>query len=193
MRRLQGHLLLLGCLFLSACTQLSTQQIPSDLSDTPLPEQWQLLGKLGVRSPAGNGSLSVNWQQDIENYIIVTQAPLGQGSAKLEGNTNRITIFQSDQAPITAFNPEQLIEESFGWRLPIWGLTHWVRGKPQPEAPIENIAFDSTGNLSDLTQSGWKLSLSRYQLVDQWALPGKIRLTQGDTRLTLIIREWIFE
>jgi len=186
------RLLLLGVLLLGACSQYSTQEIPaSTVSDKPIPTQWQIKGKLGIRSEVGNGSLSLNWQQDDDEYIIYTQAPLGQGAATLQGNSNRIVITQSNKTPVTSFAPRLLVQETFGWDLPINGLKYWVKGTASPDSPIIQEEYDELGNLISLQQSGWSLSFSRYQRVQDWALPNRIRATRDDLRLTLIIRDWV--
>jgi len=184
--------LLLVLSLLGACSQFATQQ-PIFGSDKALPEQWQIKGKLGVRSDSGNGSLSVNWQQINDNYLIYTQAALGQGAATLEGDNTRLVISAVGKAPVTSFAPNQLVEDTFGWKIPITDLKYWVRGIPNPEQ--DNTAtkaqYDEAGNLTQLNQYGWSLSFSRYQKVQDWALPGRIRATQGNTTLTLIIRDWV--
>lgn len=191
---LRKRLLLLGLMLLSACSQYGTQPSAiSPLSNKPLPEKWQIKGKLGVRSTAGNGSLSLNWQQNNNDYIIYTQAPLGQGAATLAGDDTRIVITEAGKAPVTSIAPRQLVQETFGWDLPINGFKYWVKGIPNPEQPHSNGSYDPAGNLSELQQAGWALSFSRYHRVKGWALPGRIRATQGETRLTLIIREWTVE
>lgn len=189
---LRSYLLLLGLLLLNGCSQYATQQSPvATLSNKPLPEQWQIKGKLGVRSDNGNGSLSVNWQQNDNHYIIYTQAALGQGAATLRGNDATLVITQAGKAPVTSFVPNQLVEETFGWSLPITDLKYWVRGIPNPEQNNARAQYNEAGNLIELQQYGWSLSLSRYRLIKDWALPGRIRATQGNTTLTLIIRDWV--
>lgn len=192
MKHLRIRLLLLGLLLLSACSQYATQAPVESLSNKPLPEQWQIKGKLGVRSDAGNGSLSVNWQQSSNSYIIYTQAPLGQGGATLRGDDSRIVITETGKAPVTSFAPGELVQDTFGWDLPIDGLKYWVKGTPNPKQAYSATEYDEAGNLSELEQAGWSLSFSRYQIVNEWALPGRIRATRNNTRLTLIIREWTF-
>lgn len=192
MKSLHSCILLLGLALLNGCSQYTTQQpIIGSLSDKPLPEQWQIKGKLGVRSDNGNGSLSVNWQQSQDDYIIYTQAALGQGATTLRGDSSSLVISAAGKAPVTSFNPNQLIADTFGWQIPITDLKYWARGIPNPEQPNATASYDKAGNLIELQQYGWSLSFSRYQLIQGWALPGKIRAIQGNTTLTLIIREWV--
>jgi len=184
-----SYLLLLVSI-VSACSQYATQT-PVFGSNKPLPEQWQIKGKLGVRSDSGNGSLSVNWQQNQDNYSIYTQAALGQGAATLEGNSTRLIISEAGKGSVTSFEPNQLVEETFGWKIPITDLKYWVRGIPNPEQASATAQYDAAGNLTQLDQYGWSLIFSRYRQIQGWALPGRIRAKQGNTTLTLIIRDWV--
>lgn len=185
------YICLLLLIILSACTSLPPKEIASTTSDKPLPDTWQIKGKLGVRSETRNGSLSVNWQQTANQYTIHTQAALGQGATTLRGDENRIVITQVGKDPITSDSPRLLVADTFGWELPLDDLQYWVKGIPTPDDVSITAQYDEFGNLTELEQSGWQLSFSRYQQVADWALPGRIRATRNSLTLTLIIRDWI--
>lgn len=175
------------------------------------PQSWQISAKLGIRSPQKNGSVTINWQQTGEEFIIKVQGPLGQGSAVISGTQYNAEIKQPGKPILQSNNVDELVFDTFGWTLPFDNFIHWVVATANPKKAIANISYDPTlETLSTLEQSGWALEYSRYEPVDTWVLPGRIRATHfrpnpvdsnpvgsnplssdGDqTRLTLIIRKW---
>jgi len=195
-RKLYRFATILGILlFISGCTITSPKTSPdiSNAADTlkPPPISWQISGKLGIRSPQKNGSVSINWQQLGDNFTIKVQGPLGQGSAIITGTQYNAEIKQPGKAPVRSSNVDELVYNSFGWSLPFNDFVHWIRATANPAQPISHISYEPELNtLSLLEQSHWSLEYSRYKPVESWLLPGRIKATQNGTRLTLLIRKW---
>lgn len=159
-------------------------------------DSWQLNGKLGVRLQPSDtaqktgGSASIDWRQHPQDYAIRLSGPLGQGTTWIKGNAQGVRLEQVGQPPLTAETPEQLVQQSLGWQLPISELFYWVRGIPAPRTPIDAQVKAPSGSLEQLQQSGWQLAFSRYNAVGPWQLPGKIVAEREGVRLTLVIRNW---
>ncbi len=182
-------LIISGCTTSPPKTQLDPLNRANALNPPPL--SWQISGKLGIRSPQKNGSVTINWQQLEDNFTIKVQGPLGQGSAVITGTQYSAEIKQPGKAPVRSNNVDELIFNSFGWSLPFNDFIHWIRATANPERQISNISYDPDLNtLSLLEQSNWSLEYSRYKPVESWLLPGRIKATQNGTRLTLLIRQW---
>ena len=179
-------------LLLSGCSQIPRQ--PTDGSPhTTLPsppEQWQLNAKLGVRNGEDSGSITLNWQQSNSGYRIHIQGPLGKGKATINGNDDYIVLERPGQEPLYSNNANTLIQEVFGWDLPIADFRFWIRGIANPNRTVDANRFSDQGTLLSLQQSNWQLSFSRYEKIRQWLLPGRIRAEQEGAQLTLIIRQW---
>jgi len=174
----------------------------------PPPLAWQISAKLGISSPQKNGSVTLNWQQIGEAFVIKVQGPLGQGNAIISGSQHNAEIRQPGRTTLRSDNVDELVFDTFGWTLPFDNFMHWVVATANPEFIIKNISFDpALGTLNGFQQSGWTLKYDRYKLVDNWVLPGRIKVTRlpsnanqqthssnrADTKqtdLTLIIREW---
>lgn len=152
-------------------------------------EHWQLNAKLGVRSPSDSGSAYLNWQQHGDNYNIHLSGPLGQGSVHIDGSAERVTLNRAGEPELSATTADALLQQTLGWSAPIAQLKYWVRGLPAPDKASQQ-EHNAQGALASLQQSGWTLIYSRYSAVDGFLLPGKITASQGDLKLTLIIKHW---
>lgn len=192
-RKLYRFVFALGVMLLVNGCETTSPKVSSNTVDAlkPPPISWQISGKLGIRSPQKNGSVSINWQQHNNNFTIKVQGPLGQGSAIITGTQYNAEIKQAGKAPVRSNNVDELVYNSFGWSLPFNDFVHWIRATANPTQPIRNISYEPELNtLSLLEQSNWSLEYSRYKPVESWLLPSRIQATQNDTRLTLLIRKW---
>lgn len=189
--RLPAILVAIALLLLTACSQQLAKP-DQQQSQKPIPEQWSISAKLGIRTADDSGSLTVKWQQDSREYLIQVSGPLGQGNGKISGNDQYITIERPNQPTIYSADPQQLLKDTFQWELPIQHLSYWVRGLPSPRLDDAQYHYSNTGVLERLTQSGWELAYDRYRLADDWLMPGRVKATHDELRLTLIIRQWQF-
>ena len=155
-------------------------------------QQWQLLAKMGVRGPSDSGSAYLNWKQAPNNYDIQLSGPLGQGSVRILGNREQVTLKQAGKPTLSAPTADRLLQQALGWHAPLEQFKYWVRGLPAPNLPAQ-IKHNTQGALATLQQSGWQLGYSRYRNEADFLLPGKIVATQGELKLTLIIKDWIVE
>jgi len=156
--------------------------------------QWQLSGKLGIKTPEESGSLSLRWHQQSDSYEISLTSPLGQKSFLISGDASQVTFKEKGKASITGRSPEALLKKTTGWNLPLTQLNYWIRGLPAPKSKIKRIIPNATGLMAQLEQSGWVINYPSYHSIqnhDQLIyLPKKIVVQHNDFRLTLVIREW---
>lgn len=178
-------------ILLSGCGQ-QPRTVSTIQSTSPIPDHWVINAKLGIRSTRHNGSVTLHWQQQQQQYHIRISGPLGQGSGVLSGDRHFITLQRTNKNTLHSANPEKLIEKSFGWLLPLQHLNYWIRGLPSPGLNITTLNESTAGTITSLQQSGWSLTYTGYHLVDHWLVPGRIRAQKGDTILTLIIKKWAF-
>ncbi|OZG70679.1 outer membrane lipoprotein LolB [Hahella sp. CCB-MM4] len=152
---------------------------------------WNLQGKLAVRQGDRSDSLVINQWTQIESQfnIHVSSALLGLGATQIEGNPNYIGLLQPDEAPLYSDSPEQLLQETLGWSLPLQSLAYWIKGIPSPEHPAE-MQFDSQGQPYILSQSDWQIEFDRFLPFGALLLPHKITLTKGDIRLKVVVTQW---
>jgi len=191
-------LIILSLLLISGCVHQGSLTPPQDVLEHQRQVQaigdWQLTGKLGIRTTDDSGSASVKWAQQIASYQINLSGPLGQKSMIITGTPDRVRLEQTGEPAQEAKTAEALIKKSAGWTLPVAQLAYWVRGVPAPKLRITHLQQNDTGLIAQLIQGGWSINYSNYR--DQTfngvilPLPGKITAEYKDVRLVLVIRNW---
>jgi outer membrane lipoprotein LolB len=153
--------------------------------------EWRVVGRMALQNGDEAYHGHVDWRQDREGYRIRLNAPLGQGSVELQGKPGEVTLRSGDGDPIRAVDPNSLLREATGWRLPVAGLRWWVLGVPHPEGarPVE-ARLDDSGRLELLRQDGWGIEYRRYTELDGLELPDKVFLSRGDLRVRLVMERW---
>lgn len=192
-----GGLLLLA-LFAVACVHQPSLTPPDNLLEHQRQlqaiNQWQINGKLGVRTADDSGSASLKWAQQNSDYQINISGPLGQKRMIITGTANMVRLEQTGEIVQEARTPEALIKKQLGWTLPVTQLAYWVRGVPAPNGRITHLEQNGAGLLAQLQQGEWLITYSKY--TDQpfngktFALPGKVTAEYKDVRLILAIRQW---
>jgi outer membrane lipoprotein LolB len=191
-------LFLISCaLFLSACANkphprsIALSNHEANLASI---NQWQLSGKLGIKTPEESGSLSLRWHQQSDSYEISLTSPLGQKSFLISGDLSQVTFKEKGKPSITGRSPEALLKKTTGWNLPLTELNYWIRGLPAPKGNVKQITPNAIGLIEQLEQSDWVIDYPFYHSIqnqDQLIyLPKKIVIQHKDFRLTLVIREW---
>lgn len=177
-----SRILCLLCLaLLSACSNL-----PPAAQDTGKPQHWRLEGKLGITTPKESVSGFVAWSQNADQYTINVSGPLGTGALEIQGNPYGITLRQGNRE-ISSETPEALIYEQLGWFFPVRHLQYWVQGQASPLAGIDKQELQGK-RLQHLWQDNWEVEYFRWD--EYHNLPDKIRISQGDWRFMLVIKQW---
>jgi outer membrane lipoprotein LolB len=89
--------------------------------------------------------------------------PLGTTLARLERDARgvRLTAPRDDGAMTTlqGTDPEALMQDAFGWAIPVDGLQHWIAGRPAPGTPAIVLTERSTNTITGIEQNGWDISI----------------------------------
>ncbi|HEY9531047.1 MAG TPA: lipoprotein insertase outer membrane protein LolB [Burkholderiales bacterium] len=164
-------------LLLGACAQLETQ-VPQDV-------EFDLSGRLAVRygSEAFSGNLA--WRHAASGDELLITSSLGAGVARLVRTGGTIVLTTAEPREYRGADAEALTEEVLGFRLPVAGLTDWVRGRPT-EGPRATAKHDEEGQLRLLHQAGWTIEYLEYE----GKRPSRMRLTYPGIELRLAISQW---
>lgn len=182
--RLLKPLVLINLLsLLSACSLWSTNNIQQTQS-------WQAKGKIGINSEQHKGSAWLDWQQQQDQYQIQLSGPLGFGSLRINGDGQKLDLHYKGQT-YPALNSQQLYEIT-GLELPLQHFPFWAQGLISPYSPVVSSETIQQ-RLATLDQAGWQLEFSKYRHFGQQQLPSKIKLHNQQTKLTLIIKSWIYQ
>lgn len=188
-------ILMVGC----AGDVVKDRQVPEDQSAAAIKDRqndlqkingWLLKGRIAYQAGNEGWTATLHWAQDQDLYNLRLIAPLGQGSYELRGNDNRVLLMTSKNELLSATDPEQLLLNNMGWRVPLTGMTYWVRGLPEPDREISNIVRDEDGRITDMEQSGWRISFLRYTEGREPELPEKIFMQNDRFKLRLVIQDW---
>lgn len=150
---------------------------------------WQLNGKVGIKSPRDSGSGTLFWLQRQDYFDLRLSGPLGRGAARLTGRPHAVLLEIAGEGRFDADSPEALLEARMGWRLPVTNLFWWIRGLPVPEHP-SRLGLNSAGQLATLEQDAWHLEFSSYALHGDYWLPERIKLEGQELSVTLVIKDW---
>jgi outer membrane lipoprotein LolB len=191
-------LLLLCCLFLSACSfvspktttnlhYLSWQQRQEELSTI---KSWSIQGSLGITYNGKTDIVSFEWLNTDKNYTIDIHSPLNLASVHIVGDSHQVTLWKSGKRRMTAATAEELMQDQLGWSLPISSLVYWIRALPSPSSPIELQALDEYNHLIQLQQNGWTIQYLSFMPVDEVDLPTKMVVQSSQVRCKIAIKKW---
>ncbi|MEN8281893.1 lipoprotein insertase outer membrane protein LolB [Acinetobacter gerneri] len=175
-----------------AATTPTLSETPSDQNQagtaTAPSNQFNLQGKIGVKTPKQSGSAFFTWQQDHEDFDIQLSGILGIGKTIIEGKSGEVTLNSSKTGLIQAESPEELLERATGWVAPITDIVSWVQARPA--TTDAKIAKDEADRISKIEEDGWTVDLS-YN--DKETLPNKLILKQAlesgaENRVTMVIQ-----
>ncbi len=167
------------------------QQKLSGLSD------WTMKGRMVVVNGVELWSISVDWEQHGDQYVIFLSGPFGMGKIQLIGSASGVLLKDSDDQIFYASTPEELLFDHTGIAMPLSYLRFWILGLLRPESKIaaNNVKFNQLGQLKSLTQERWDVNFKRYTKVNDVAveLPDKIFIHQGgDLKVRVVVGEWLF-
>lgn len=186
--KLSLTLMLTSTLVLSGCQQF-TQPQASNVAQTPeAPRQFNLQGKIGVKTPAQSGSAFFTWAQQQDEFDIELSGILGVGKTQISGRSGDVSLNSAKTGLIQAQTPEELLTRATGWQAPITHLIDWVQAKPATTQA--KISKDEQNRPTQFLEDGWTVALS-YN--DQAQLPNKLILKQSlesgqENRITMLIQ-----
>ena len=175
-------------LFLTGCQQFTKQQIPAESPNAAEQNNFNLQGKIGVRTPQQSGSAFFTWQQQQQEFDIELSGILGVGKTQITGKPGAVSLNSAKTGLIQAATPEELLEQATGWQAPITHLVDWVQARP---ATLQaQINKDASNRPQQIIEDGWQVDLS-YN--DTAQLPNKLVLKQElesgkENRITMLIQ-----
>jgi len=145
---------------LAGCATSPPEASPAPAAAEPLEQArgFDLDGRIAVHY--GDESLSgkFTWSHAPESDQVSLATPLGNQLAQIVRDGAGVTLTNSRRERYSAPDVESLTDAQLGWRLPLTGLTEWVRGRAQG-AGAESQR-DPAGRLSRLKESGWVIDYS---------------------------------
>lgn len=144
---------------------------------------WQAQGRIAFSNGQKNHSANLDWQQKGYNYRLQLFGPLGQGSARLEGQPFKVSLATSDGQLIESSSPEQLLANNSEWELPLSNMLYWIRGLAAP-------GYYQQITPTSILQNGWQVEWRRFSLVETYQLPSLLIAEKGQLSFRLAINKW---
>jgi len=184
--RLQ-HLLLftISAVWLAGCQVAPTAPSTHGKDATTL-THWQADGRFAYRTQSDGGNASIHWQQKQEQGTLTFSGPMGFGSAALHWHPTA-AVLTTNKGTFNAPSAELLAEELTGIALPVDALMYWLRGVPWPHAEAR---ITRTQHVNTLQQLGWRIEYDRWQLVDGYWLPHRLKAKYGNDSFTVVVQQW---
>jgi outer membrane lipoprotein LolB len=147
---------------------------------------FELKGRIATRYKEEAASGNIAWRHSGGSDELLITTPVGSSVARIVRNGNEVVLTTSEPRDYRANDAEALTEQVLGFRIPLAGLTDWVRGRAV-EGSQANVIRDGQGRISKLEQNGWKVE---YQEFGADGLPSRMKLDYPGIELRLAIHEW---
>lgn len=180
--------LVFSAVLLTGCQSLQPYTQPLEKPTVEAKNQFNLQGKIGVKTPEQSGSAFFTWVQEQENFDLELTGILGVGKTQITGRPGEVTLNSAKTGLIQADTPEDLLLQATGWQAPITHLVQWVQARP---ATINSsIKTDDQQRPIQIIEDHWLVTLS-YN--DDAKLPNKLILKQAlesgaENRITMVIQ-----
>lgn len=191
------YFLMMAVASLSACSQapkidssLKTQLWLEQQVAVSAIQSWKIKGRIAVKNAKDSGTVTLFWNQNLNDYELRLIAPLGQGTYILAGSTKGVVMHAPKDKLIKADSAEQLLRDVLGWDVQLNGLKYWVRGLPEPDVDYTHLLLDERGRLTNLEQSGFRVNISSYIDQGDVSLPEKIKIKSDNIQLKVAILNW---
>ena len=138
-------------------------------------DQWDISGRIGVRTADTGGSTNLRWKLDNGRDQIDLFGPFGGGRIRLDIDLDGARLRDGEGEEFFAATASQALFNATGWHVPLEVLGYWVRGVPAPGE--HDIEIDDAGRLTILNQQGWEITFREYAPHQEVLLPRKIRLS----------------
>lgn len=185
--RLRFALLLAGSL-LAGCASVPPAALPprEQIRDFALEARFALRVSLPDKAAQSSGG-RLSWEHKNGGDRILISNPLGYGVAEIETTSAWSRLRTADGKTSESPNPDSLMEEVTGQRLPVSRLPAWLLGRSSRSA---QISTDGYNRPRQLLEAGWQVDYA-YDDDAPTALPARLTLSRdGEIELRLRIEEW---
>ncbi|MDP2880521.1 MAG: lipoprotein insertase outer membrane protein LolB [Azonexus sp.] len=180
--------LLLAASLLTACASTPPARLAArdNIRDFALEGRFALRVTLPGQAVQNSGG-RLSWTHQNRSDRVLLSSPLGYGLAEIETTPEISRLRTAEGKMRESSNPDVLIEDVTGQRLPVSRLPAWLLGRSGGTAQIET---DAQGRPTRLREDGWQVE---YVFEDDspGALPARLTLSRnGEIELRLRIEEW---
>jgi len=157
---------------------------------------WELHARAAIFVGQEVYQVGISWQREINVFVILIEAPFGQGVFRIESNLQGygqppIKLSMPDGQVYFDDSAEALLVRALGWSIPVSGLKSWIKGLPLLNTE-HTLDLQADGRLKSLRQNDWLVNYLEYFPPDTGAqvLPRKMYLKHPNLALKIVIERW---
>lgn len=154
-------------------------------------KSWSLTGRVAVRLNGDGWNAHLRWEQSGDDYRIRVFDPFGRTLALIDGDDESATLRTAEGESLEAPDPETLMDEQFGWHLPLSGMRYWLRGIPTAGSAPEFLRLDDQGRPELLQQAGWSITYHDFASAHPMALPTRIGMEHQFISVRVAVADWV--
>ena len=174
--------LITGC----ASTPPATLAPRDNIRNFALEGRFALRVTMPGQAPQNSGG-RLTWTHQNRSDRVLLSSPLGYGLAEIDTTPELSRLRTADGKTRESTDPDVLMEDVTGQRLPVSRLPAWLLGRSGGSARIE---ADAHGRPTRLFEDDWRIDYS-FDDENPSSLPSRLTLTrQGEIELRLRIEEW---
>ena len=152
---------------------------------------WEFKGRIAVKAGDDGFNGKIRWSQQGNTFNTTVGGPLGMGTVRIEGDGRGVVLTDKDGVETVLQDAEYELWYRYGWMIPVASLRYWALGIPDPAIPAET-SIDTEGRLTRLEQRDWVVDISRYREGGGQQMPRILTATHPDTRVRMVIDQWLF-
>jgi outer membrane lipoprotein LolB len=203
LQKIIASVAVVSVLLLSGCETRDPIASKTFVVQSPLERQaelakikyWRMNGSFSIQEINQRPEIAnYEWWQSDRSYRIAILSVLDLYRVDIHRMGNTVKLWKNGTLSLTAKSPEDLLQESMGWSLPVSDLQYWIKGIPAPQKKGEfYVKYDQYGHLTGLRQDGWTLQFDRYKReVDAPDFAQRITLTRPGITVKIIVRDRLF-
>lgn len=174
----------------SACAPLPPAP-PAAAAQRQAAAAFELEGRLSASDGQQAASGTLSWTHARGRDTLTLYTPLGQIAARLDSGPAGASLHLADGSRVDAPDVAQLLPRVLGVEVPVERLGRWVQAAPTADAEVR--VRDAAGRPAVVIDQGWRIDYPAYAADHASALPARIDITRGDTRLRLVIDTWTLQ
>ncbi|MGH8191870.1 MAG: lipoprotein insertase outer membrane protein LolB [Rhodanobacteraceae bacterium] len=150
---------------------------------------WGFQARFAASDGHHGGSGSLDWRQNGDRYEFTLRAPITGKTVELAGGPGGAVLTGAGKTPVRGRDAGEVLNEEFGWEVPVADLAWWVRGLRAPDRPAI-LTFGANGLPSTLDQDGWHVDYRDWYAERSPPLPRKVYASRDPYTVRLSIEQW---
>lgn len=167
--------------------QLAAQAARERLLGTQ--HDWSLHARFAASDGRHGGSGSLDWRQSGQQFQFILRAPITGKTVQLDGGPDGAVLTGLGKAPLAGRDADTVLNQEFGWDIPVADLAWWIRGLRAPGDPAV-LTFGTNGLPATLDQDGWHVDYRDWYAERTPPLPRKVYASREPYTVRMSIEQW---